>query len=133
MRKYCLKHGALAGILSLAVVSLAACGDVADSASRQASASEVAIDTPAEIPATRNDAGNATTVSDDPVATVAPEPATGRTAAAPSRKPQDSTMPGAPAQMAPSPTPSAPASTNPHAGHDMTTMSDEDMKAMGHN
>lgn len=133
MRKYRGKHVALAGILPLVVALLAACGDAADSASRQASASEVAIDTPAEIPATRNDAGNATTVSDDPVAAVAPEPATGRTAAAPSTKPQGSTMPGAPAQMAPSPTPSAPASTNPHAGHDMTTMSDEDMKAMGHN
>lgn len=133
MRKYWQKHGALAGILPLAVVSLAACGDAADSASRQASASEAAIDTPAEIPATRNDAGHAATVIDDPLATVAPEPAAGRTAAAPSTKPQGSKMPGAPAQMAPSPTPSAPASTNPHAGHDMTTMSDEDMKAMGHN
>ena len=55
------------------------------------------------------------------------QPATTRTPAPSARKTAPAPVP------APTPTATATPAADPHAGHDMSTMSDEDMKAMGHN
>ena len=118
------------GLLPLITASLAACDAPSDPAPDKSAASEATIDTPAATTTATPAAVANSAVSDDPVptTTAAPSPSP-KPAVAPAKPKTGAATPG-PARPAPAPSP--PASNDPHAGHDMTGMSDEDMKAMGH-
>lgn len=118
------------GLLPLITASLAACDAPSDLAPDQSAASEATIDTPAATTTATPAAVENSAVSDDPVptSTAAPSPSP-KPAVAPA-KPK--TGAATPAFARPPPARSPTASNDPHAGHDMTGMSDEDMKAMGH-
>ncbi|MFI8666400.1 hypothetical protein ACIGGE_08195 [Qipengyuania sp. NPDC077410] len=114
-------------LASALLLPLAACGDAAAPEDEETQATEAAIATPAP------DASEAVTepvserTSDASVAASSPQPATTSAPAPSARK-------GAPAPVAtPTPTGAETPAPDPHAGYDMSTMSDEDMKAMGHN
>ena len=105
------------------LLTLAACGDPATPVDDRAPAAETAIATPAP---TEPEVA-ATPATDEPVAAPIQAPS-------PSSAPSASARKASPAPVAtPVPTPTATAASDPHAGHDMSNMSEEDMKAMGHN
>lgn len=114
------------GLLPLITASLAACGASSEPAPDQSAAK---IDTPATTIATPVAAENATE-RDDSGAASSDMPASSPKPAATPDKPKTGAASPTPARPAPAPSPTA--SNDPHAGHDMTGMSDEDMKAMGH-
>lgn len=118
------------GLLPLITASLAACDAPSDPAPDKSAASEATIDTPAATTTATPAAVANSAVSDDPVptSTAAPSPSP-KPAVAPVKPTTGATTPTS-ARPVPAPSPSA--TNDPHAGHDMTGMSDEDMKAMGH-
>ena len=113
------------------LLPLAACGEAAAPVEEETPAAETAAATPAPVASEAISEAVTEPVSeprsDAPVAASSPQPATTSAPAPSARK-------VAPAPVAtPTPTAAATPAAGPHAGHDMTTMSDEDMKAMGHN
>lgn len=109
------------------LLPLAACGDAAAPVDEDTQAAEAAVATPAPVASEAVTEPVSEPTSDVPVAASSPQPATTSAPAPSARK-------VAPAPAAtPTPTTAATAVADPHAGHDMSTMSDEDMKAMGHN
>ncbi len=117
------------GLLPLITASLAACGASSEPAPDQSAASEAKIDTPATTIATPVAVENATE-RDDSGAASSDMPASSPKPATTPDKPKTGAASPTPTRPAPAPSPSA--TNDPHAGHDMTGMSDEDMKAMGH-
>lgn len=104
------------------LLALAACGDPATPVDDGAPAVETTIATPAPI----EPEVAATPATDEPIAVPTQAPS-------PSSAPIASARKANPAPVAtPAPTPTATAAADPHAGHDMSNMSEEDMKAMGH-
>ena len=109
-------------VVPACLLTLAACGDPATPVEDGGPAAEASIATPAPI----EPEVAATSSMDEPIAvpTQAPSPRSAPTASA--RK-------ASPAPVATSAlTPTATAAADPHAGHDMSNMSEEDMKTMGH-
>lgn len=109
-------------VVPACLLTLAACGDPATPVDDGAPAAVTSIATPAPI----EPEVAATPATDEPIAvpTQAPSPSSSSTTSA--RK-------ASPAAVAtPAPTPTATDAADPHAGHDMSNMSEEDMKAMGH-
>ena len=104
------------------LLTLAACGDPEMPVDDGAPAAETTIASPA---ATKPEV-TATPATDEPIAvpTQAPSPSSSPTASA--RKASPSPV------ATPAPAPTATAAADPHAGHDMSNMSEEDMKTMGH-
>lgn len=108
------------------LLPLAACGDAAAPVDEETRAADEVIAAPAPIVAEAVTEPVSERTSDLPVTASVPQPATTRAPAPPARK-------TTPAPVAtPAPTAAATPAADPHAGHDMSTMSDEDMKAMGH-
>ncbi|WP_369026937.1 hypothetical protein [Qipengyuania sp. RANM35] len=109
-------------VVPTCLLTLAGCGDPATAVDDVAPAAETAIASPA---ATEHEVAGTAEI-DEPVA--APTQT-----ASPSSAPTASARKASPAPAAtPAPTPTATAAADPHAGHDMSNMSEEDMKAMGH-
>ena len=109
------------------LLPLAACGDAAAPVEEETPAADEVIAAPAPVVSEAVTEPVSEPTSDVPVAASVPQPATTRAPAPPARK-------TAPAPVAtPTPTAAATPAADPHAGHDMSTMSDEDMKAMGQN
>jgi len=121
---------ALAGkslLASALLLPLAACDDAAAPVEEETPAAEAAVATPAPVASEAVSEPVAEPNNDTAVAGSVPQPATTRTPAPYARK-------ATPAPVAtPTPTAAATPAADPHAGHDMSTMSDEDMKAMEHN
>jgi hypothetical protein len=114
-------------LASTLLLPLAACGDAAAPVEEKTPAADSISATPAPVASEPVTELVAEPTDDTPVAASVPQPATPRTPAPSARK-------AAPAPVAtPTPTAAATPPADPHAGHDMSTMSDEDMKAMGHN
>lgn len=109
-------------VVPCCLLMLTACGDPATPGDDGASEADTAIASPAP---TEPEVA-ATAAIDEPIAvpTQSPSPSSAPTASARKASP-------APAAT-PAPTPTATAAADPHAGHDMSNMSEEDMKAMGH-
>lgn len=109
-------------VVPAGLLTLAGCGDSATPVDDEAPAAETAIVTPAP---TEPEVA-ATPAKDVPVAVPTQAPS-------PSAAPSASARKASPAPVAtPAPTPTAKGAADPHAGHDMSNMSEEDMKAMGH-
>ncbi|MBX7482048.1 hypothetical protein [Qipengyuania qiaonensis] len=113
------------------LLPLAACGEAAAPVEEETPAAEAAAATPAPVASEAISEAVTEPVSeprsDAPVAASSPQTVTTSAPAPSARK-------VAPAAVAtPTPTATATPAADPHAGHDMSTMSDEDMKAMGHN
>ena len=109
-------------VVPACLLTLAACGDPATPVEDGAPAAETSITTPAPI---EPDVA-ATPATDEPIAVPAQTPS-------PSSAPTASARKANPAPVAtPVPTPTATAAADPHAGHDMSNMSEEDMKSMEH-
>jgi|TARA_R100000501_G_scaffold18455_1_gene39053 hypothetical protein len=109
-------------VVPACLLTLAGCGDAASPIDDDAPAAETAIATPAPTELE-----------------VAAMPATDESVAASSQASAPSAGPAPSARKAtqapvatPAPTPTASAAADPHAEHDMSNMSDEDMKSMGH-
>lgn len=117
------------GLLPLITASLTACGASSDPAPEQSAASEAKFDTPATTIATPVAVENAT-VREDPGAASNDVPAYSPKPATAPVKPKTGAASPTPARPAPAPSPYT--TNDPHAGHDMTGMSDEDTNAMGH-
>jgi hypothetical protein len=107
-------------LASASLLALAGCGDATSPVDDEVPATEMAIATsdpslsdPLTSPAT-----------DEPTAETSPEPVA-KSVLTPSAEE------AAPTPAA-TPVPTAAPDADPHAGHDMSTMSDEEMKAMGH-
>lgn len=133
MRKLNLTRAALFGIMPVAVLALAGCDKTSAPVPDGTPASETAIEAPVAVSAE-------TVPTDNATGNVSASATTSEPAAAPSRRPAvvvpklPKAAPPAPTPAAsPRPRPSPTVSADPHAGHDMSTMSDEDMKQMGHN
>jgi len=108
------------------LLPLAACGDAAAPVDEETPAAEAAVATPVPVASEAVTEPVSEPPSDAPVAASSPRPATASVPAPSARK-------VAPEPVAsPTPTATATPAADPHAGHDMSTMSDEDMKAMGH-
>ncbi|WP_144400833.1 hypothetical protein [Novosphingobium sp. MBES04] len=110
-------------LASALLLPLAACGDAAAPVEEKTPAADSISATPAPV-------------ASEPVTELVAEPTddTPVAASVPTRTPAPSARKAAPAPVAtPTPTAAATPAADPHAGHDMSTMSDEDMKAMGHN
>lgn len=109
-------------VVPACLLTLAGCGDAASPIDDDAPAAETAIATP--VP---TELAVATTpATDEPVAASSQAPV-------PRAAPAPSAQKATPAPVGtPEPTPTATAAADPHAGHDMSNMSDEDMKSMGH-
>lgn len=109
-------------VVPACLLTLAACGDPAKPVDDGAPAAETAIATSAP---TEPEVA-ATPATDEPVAVPAQAPS-------PSSAPAASARKASPAHAAtPAPTPTATVAADPHAGHDMSNMSEDDMEAMGH-
>ncbi|MCV0383699.1 MAG: hypothetical protein K5799_09605 [Erythrobacter sp.] len=109
------------------LLALAACGDAATLVEEQTPAAEAAVATPAPVASEPVTEPVSKPTIDEPVAELVQHPATTR---APAPAPRRTT----PAPVAtPTPTATTTPAADPHAGHDMTAMSDEKMKEMGHN
>ena len=109
-------------VVPACLLTLVGCGDPATPVDDVAPAAETAI--PAPAPTEPEVA--ATAAIDEPIAVPSQTPSSSSAPTASARK-------ASPAPVAtPAPTPTATAAADPHAGHDMSNMSDEDMKAMGH-
>lgn len=114
-------------LASALLLPLAACGDAAAPVEEETPAAEAAMATPAPVASEPVTEPISKPTSDVSVAASVTQAATTR-APAPSAR---STMPAPVAT--PTATTSATPAADPHAGHDMSTMSDEQMKGMGHN
>ena len=109
------------------LLALAACGDAATPVEEQTPAAEAAVGFLAPVASEPVTVPVSEPTTDAPVAELVQQPA-GTPAPAPT--PRRTT----PAPVAtPTPTASATPAADPHAGHDMSAMSDEQMNAMGHN
>lgn len=108
-------------VVPACLLTLAGCGDPATQVDDGAPAAETAIATP--TPTELEVA--ATPATDEPVAVSSQAPSPSSTPTASARKAN-------PAPVAtPAPTPTATAAADPHAEHDMSDMSEEDMKSKG--
>lgn len=113
-------------VVPACLLTLAGCGDPATPVDDGSPAAETAIATPAP---TKLEAA-ATPATDEPVAASSQLPPP---SSSPSSSASSSARKVSPVTAAtPAPTPTATAAADPHAGHDMSEMSDENMKAMGH-
>lgn len=139
MKQIIFERARTAGVLSFLVMSLAACGSSPDAAAEQPAGNTTDPVAPAPSVVT-------TTATPSPIETTAPaetpavtrpspmetetrpEPVPAKTSSS-TRRGSQRTPSTAPA---PVPTSTSSPATDPHAGHDMSTMSDEEMKAMGH-
>ena len=114
-------------LASALLLPLAACGDAATSVEEKTPAANSINATTAPVASEAVTEPVSEPRSDVPVAASSPHSATTSAPAPSARK-------VAPVPVAiPTPTAAATPAADPHAGHDMSTMSDEDMKAMGHN
>jgi len=114
-------------LASALLLPLAACGDAAAPVEEETPAGDTVIATPAPVASEPVTELVAEPTNETPVAASVPQPTTTRTPAPSARK-------ATPAPVAtPTPTAAATPAADPHAGHDMSTMSDEDMNPMGHN
>jgi len=117
---------ALAGkslLASALLLPLAACGDAGAPVEEKTPAAHSISGTPAPVASEPVTELVAELTDDTPVAASVPQPATTSAPAPSARK----------AASAPVATPTPTAAADPHASHDMSTMSDEEMKAMEHN
>ena len=109
------------------LLALAACGDSTAPVEEETPAAEAAVATPAPVAFEPVAEPVSEPTTDAPVAELVQQPASTR---APTKGQRRTT----PAPVAtPTPTATATPAADPHAGHDMSTMSDEQMKQMGHN
>ena len=133
MHKLGLIRAALFGIGPVAALALAGCDKTSAPVPEGTPATETAIEASVAVSSetvpTDNATGNvrASATPSEPAAAPSRTPA----AVAPKLPKAASPAPAASPKPRPSPTPTV--SADPHAGHDMSTMSDEDMKQMGHN
>ncbi|MHA6317635.1 hypothetical protein ACXYN8_08245 [Altererythrobacter sp. CAU 1778] len=114
-------------IAPVLLLALAACGDAAAPVDEETSPAEAAITTPVPAASEPVAAPVVEPSEDAPVAGSSAEPASSRAEAPAAR--DAALAPVAP----PTPTTTATPAADPHAGHDMSTMSDEQMNEMGHN
>lgn len=122
MRAATLAFAAKSLLVPACLLTLAGCGDAAASVKEETPTAQAVIASPASATAVSEPA-IALTI-DEPVAALSPQPS-------PTRAPAPDAGMAACAPPA-TPTPTATPTTDPHAGHDMSTKSNEEMKAMGH-
>ena len=127
MRFNSLAFAAKSSVVPALLLALAACGDAATPVEEQTPAAEAAVATPTPVASEPVAEPVSEPTTDAPVAELVQQPASTRAPA----KGQRRTTPAPVAT--PTPTATATPAADPHAGHDMSTMSDEQMKQMGHN
>lgn len=122
MRHTVFARGGKSLLASACVLALAACNDTTAPVNEDVTATEMAVATsepsltePLASPAMDEPAAE---TSAEPVTRSVPTPSAGKAAPTPAATPVS--------------TAAATPGADPHAGHDMSTMSDEEMKALGH-
>lgn len=133
MCKLNLTRAALFGIMPVAVLALAGCDKTSAPVPDGTPASEAAIEAPVAVSAETVPTDNATGNMSASATTSERAAAPSRTPAIVAPKPPKAAPPAPAASPRPRPSPTPTVSADPHAGHDMSTMSDEDMKQMGPN
>ncbi len=133
MCKLNLTRAALYGIMPAAVLALAGCDGTSAPVPEEAPATETALKAPVAAPTESVPLDNSTGDVSASATTSQPETLPSRKPAAVALKPPTAASPAPAASPKPRPSPTPTVSADPHAGHDMSTMSDEDMKQMGHN
>ena len=127
------KHVRLIGVLPFLFLPLAACGASSDARNDQKSDSNLEPSAPLTSASATPSPTSSSIESRTATAVRAPvAPAASQSNPAPAEA-KTPVREGSHAAPVPAPAPTGTPVNDPHAGHDMSTMSDEDMKAMGHN
>lgn len=130
MRFNSLASAGKAMLASALLLPLAACDDTAPPVEEETPTADAGIATPDSTGSETNAELIAEAKNDTPVVASVPQPSTTRTPAPSTGK--ATSAPVATPTPPPTSTTAATPAADPHAGHDMSTMSEEDMKAMGH-
>ena len=122
------EHTRMVGFLSFITLLLASCGASPEHATENADESAPPVTTTTATPSPID-------VIAEPDVVIAPQPSASPTEPQPNAaviRKDGLDRRGARTAPAPAPLPTATSAADPHADHDMSDMSEEDMKAMGH-